>query len=76
LVWLKIMINFQDETQNLAKFTHFEKIIFIQQLLTKIMWSIEATICILNKLQKISLKKKFIWKNEKGLKKTHNPFVK
>jgi len=25
------MINFQDEMQNLAKFTHFEKFIFIQQ---------------------------------------------
>jgi hypothetical protein len=24
-------INFQDETQNLAKHTHFEKFIFIQQ---------------------------------------------
>jgi hypothetical protein len=24
-------INFQDETQNLAKYTHFKKFIFIQQ---------------------------------------------
>jgi hypothetical protein len=24
-------INFQDETQNLTKYTHFEKFIFIQQ---------------------------------------------
>jgi hypothetical protein len=29
------MIKFQDETQNLAKFTHFEIFIFIQQWLTK-----------------------------------------
>jgi hypothetical protein len=29
------MINFQDEMQNLAKFTHFEKFIFIQQWLHK-----------------------------------------
>ncbi len=32
--------------QNLAEFTHFEKFIFIQQLLTKNMWSIATTICI------------------------------
>jgi hypothetical protein len=39
--------------------------------------SIRATICIFNnKLQKISFKKKFIWKNEKKLKRTHSPFVK
>jgi hypothetical protein len=57
LVWFKIMINFQDKTQNLAKFTHFEKFILIQQLLTQNMWSIGATICIFNnKLQKISFK--------------------
>jgi hypothetical protein len=29
------MINFQDEMQNLAKFTHFEKITFIQEGLTQ-----------------------------------------
>ncbi len=28
---IQIMINFQDETYNLAKFTHFEIFIFIQQ---------------------------------------------
>jgi hypothetical protein len=63
------MINFQDEMQNLVEFTHFEKFIFIQKWLTQNMWSIGATICIFNnKLQKISFKKKFIWKNEKGIK--------
>ncbi len=77
MVWFKIMIKFQNETQNLAKFTHFEKIIFIQQWLTQNMLSIGATICIFNnKLQKISFKNSFIWKNEKWLKKTHNPCVK
>jgi hypothetical protein len=41
------------------------------------MWSIGATICIFNKnLQKISFKINFVWKNEKGLKRTHGPFVK
>jgi hypothetical protein len=49
-----MMINFQDEKQNLAKYTHFEKIIFIKKELTQNMWSIGATICIFNtKLQKI-----------------------
>jgi hypothetical protein len=41
-------INFQDETQNLAKHTHFEKFIFIQQWLTQNMWYIGAIICIFN----------------------------
>jgi hypothetical protein len=51
------MINFQDEVQNLAKFTHFEKNIFIRQWLPQNMWFSGATMCILNKkLQKISLK--------------------
>jgi hypothetical protein len=41
------------------------------------MWSIEATISILNnKLQKISFKNSLVWKSEKGLKRTHIPFVK
>ncbi len=67
----KIMINFQNEMQNLAKFTHIEKFIFIQQWLTQNMWSIGATICIFDsKLQKISFKNSFIWKNEKWLKRT------
>jgi hypothetical protein len=33
--------------QNLAKFTQFEKFIYIQQWLTQNMWSIGATVCIL-----------------------------
>jgi hypothetical protein len=71
------MINFQDETQNLAKSTHFEKFICIQQWLIKNMWYIGAIICIFtNKLQNISFKNSFIQKSEKGLKKFHNPLVK
>jgi len=31
LVWFKIIIKFQNEMQNLTKFTHFEIFIFIQQ---------------------------------------------
>jgi hypothetical protein len=59
------------------KIRHFEIFIFIQQWLTKNMWSIGATICIFsNKLQNISFKNSFIWKSEKRLKKTHNPLVK
>jgi hypothetical protein len=55
---IQIMINFQDETKNLEKITHFEKFIFIWQWLTQNTWSIETTICIFNnKLQKISFKK-------------------
>jgi hypothetical protein len=55
----------------LAKFTHFEKIIFIQQWLTQNMWFIGATIFIFNKkLSKFSFINSFIWKNEKILKKT------
>ncbi len=69
MVWFKIMINFQDETQNLAKSTHFEIFIFIQQWVTKSMRYIGATICIFNdKMQKISFKNSLIQKSEKGLK--------
>jgi len=56
------MINVQSETQNLAKSTHFEKIIFIQQWLTKNMCSIGANTCIFNNIAKDFIKKKFIWK--------------
>ncbi len=63
--------------QNLAKFTHFEKFIFIQKWLAKNMWYIGATICIFtNMLEKVSFKNSFIWKSEKGLKRTQGPFVK
>jgi hypothetical protein len=34
---------FQDETQNLAKFTFFGKFIYIQQWSTQNMWFIGAT---------------------------------
>jgi predicted phosphoadenosine phosphosulfate sulfurtransferase len=69
--------NSQDETKNLAKCTHLEKFIFIQQWLTQNMWCIGATICIFyNKLWNISFKNPFIWKNEKLKKKIHNPFTK
>jgi hypothetical protein len=41
------------------------------------MWSIWTTICIfINKLQKISFKKAFIWNSEKGLKKDSQSFCK
>jgi len=53
-------------TQNLAKFTHFEKFVFIQQWLTQNMWSIGAIICIFNnKLHNTSFKNSFIWKMKK-----------
>jgi hypothetical protein len=64
------MLSPKNEMQNLTKFTHFEKFIFIQKWLTQNMWYIGATICISNnKLQKISLKNYFIWKSEKRTKK-------
>ncbi len=76
MVWFKVMISIQHKTKNLAKFTHFEKFIFIQQWLTQNMWYIGATIYIFgNKLQKISFKNSFIQKNEKRLKKNHSSFV-
>jgi hypothetical protein len=71
------MIKFQNETQNFAKSTHFEKLIFILQWFTQNMWSIGETICIFNKkFQKTSFKNSFIWKSEKGLKRIHILFVK
>jgi hypothetical protein len=58
--------DFQDEMKNLVNFTYFEKIIFIQQWLTKNMWSIGEIICIFNnKLQQISFKNSFMWKKTK-----------
>jgi hypothetical protein len=49
--------------QNLIELTHFEIFIYIQQWLTKNMWSIGSTMCIFNnKFQKISFKNSFIWK--------------
>ncbi len=60
-----------------GKIIHFEELIYIQQWLTQNIWYIGGTICIFNnKLQKISLKNSFIWKSDKGVKKTHSHFVK
>jgi len=53
------MIKFQDEMQNLTKFTHFEKFIFVQQWLTQNVWLIGAAICIFDK----QVEKYFIQKN-------------
>jgi hypothetical protein len=60
LIRFEIMILFQNETQNLAKFAHFEIFIFIEQWIIQNIWYIEITICIFNKLQKILPKKKII----------------
>jgi hypothetical protein len=38
------MTNFQDETQNLAKFVQFQKFIFLQIWLYKNIWHIGETI--------------------------------
>jgi hypothetical protein len=70
------MINFQNETQNLAKSTHFEIFIFIQQWLMQNMCCIGTNKCIINNFAKDFIQKKFIWKNKKGLKMIHDPFVK
>ncbi len=77
MVWFKIMIKFQDEMHNLVEFTHFEKFIFIQQWLTK-KCDILGQLCVflLASYKKNSIKNSFIWKSEKGQKRTHSPFVK
>jgi len=49
--------NYDKFSTCLAKSTHFEKFIFIQQCLTQTMWYIRATICIFNnKLENIHSK--------------------
>jgi hypothetical protein len=77
LVWIKIMINFQNKTQNPTKFAHFWNLHIYSTIINTnhvIDW---ATICILkNKLQKISLKKKLYEKVKWLKKRTTNPFVK
>ncbi len=75
MVWLRTMINFQNETQNLAKSTHFGKFIFIQQWLMQNMCFIGANTCIFNNVAKDFIQKKILWKSKKGLKKIHNRFV-
>jgi hypothetical protein len=54
------MINFQNETQNLAKSTHFEIFIFIQQWLMQNMCCIGTNKCIINNFAKDFIQKKFI----------------
>jgi hypothetical protein len=75
LVWFKVMINFQDETQNLAKCAHFDKFIFIKKWLSQNMSSIGGII-FNNKLQNISFKISFIWKSGKDWKKNLESFCK
>jgi hypothetical protein len=59
------MIFLKGEMYFVRKSTHLEKSIFIQEWLTKNMWSIGKHICIFNnKFQNISLKKTFIRNNE------------
>ncbi len=48
LVWFKIMINFQDATQNLAKSTQFWDFHIYSMMINTNMWSIGATICTFN----------------------------
>jgi len=61
---------FQGEIQNLIKFTHFEKFLFIQKWLTKNMWSIGATICFFyKKVAKDFIQKFFHMKKWKRTKK-------
>ncbi len=70
------MINFEDEMQNLAKFTHFEKFIFIQKWLTKKcdllgqLYVFLITSC--KKFHSIS----FTWKSEIKLKEDSQSFCK
>jgi hypothetical protein len=69
LIWFEIMIIVLNDTQNLLKFAHFESFIFIQQWIVQNIWYIGTTICIFNnKLQKVSLKNSYMWKNEKDYK--------
>jgi hypothetical protein len=66
---IQIMITFQIEMQNLAKSTHFEEIIFIQQWLTKKMWSIRQFYVFLIATRKKNwFKNSFIWKKWKRTK--------
>ncbi len=64
MVWFEIMTNFQNKTQNLAKFVHFQKSIFIQIWLQTNIQHIGATIDTINKkFQNISFENSFIWKH-------------
>jgi hypothetical protein len=69
LVWFEIMTNFQNETQNLAKSMHFQKIIYIQIWLWIKIWQIGATIYTINKrFQNISFENSFLVKRFFGAK--------
>jgi len=62
--WFEIMKIFQNETQNLAKFVHFQKSIFIQIWLQTNIWHIGATINTINKkFENISFENSSIWKH-------------
>jgi hypothetical protein len=64
------MTNFQDETQNLAKYMHFQKFVFMQIWLLKTIWHIGATInTMYKKFQNISFENSSLGKHvfwEKG----------
>jgi hypothetical protein len=63
--------------KNLAKFAHFEKFIFNQKMInTKHVMYWSNYMYFNNKLQKISFKNSFIWKNEKDYNNIHNLFIK
>jgi hypothetical protein len=60
---IKIMINFQNKTQNQTKFANFEIFIFIQQQLMQIMSYIgQLYIFLKTSRKKISFKKNYVKK--------------
>jgi hypothetical protein len=70
-VWFEIVINFQDETKNLAKFIHLNFYLFIQNWLKNI-WNIGETI----NTQNISFGNSSLWRNcfwQKDPKKDNSP---
>jgi hypothetical protein len=63
---------FQDETQNLAKFVHFQKFIFLQIWLSNNIWHIGATInTICNFFKNISFENSSLGKHVFGEKGPH-----
>ncbi len=63
MVWFEIVTIFQDKIQNLAKFIHFQKFIFIQNWLLR-KKHIGATIYTINKkFQNISFENSSLWKH-------------
>lgn len=65
MIWFDIIIIFQDKTQNLAKFAHFEKFMFVQQWLTQKCDILGQFYVFLKTSCKDFIKKKFKWKSEK-----------